>query len=90
MIWTKATIITWESLEAQVGNDNLNEDRMDFISNAVANGKTNGLYDVIDDITTKRYWIDQNAAEEYKQFILSETEASDIPTPIIEIIDNVE
>jgi hypothetical protein len=90
MVWTKATIIKWDSLESQVGHDSLNEDRMDFISNAVATDKTNGLYDVIDDVTTKRYWLDQAAAEEFKQFILTETANLGITSPNIEIIDNVE
>lgn len=87
MILTKATVITWGSLEAQIGHDSLNEDRMDFISNAVATSKTNGLYDVIDDVTTKRYWSDQTAAEEFKQFILAETANLGITSPNIEIID---
>ena len=88
MTWTKATVITWASIEDQVGHDTLNEDRIDFISSAVALNKTDGLYDVISEVETKRYWIDQAAAEEYKQFILTETTNLGITAPTINIIDN--
>ena len=88
MAWTKATVITWASLEDQVGHNTLNEDRIDFIASAVALNKTNGLYDVISDVETKRYWRDQAAAEEYKQFILTETTNLGITAPTINIIDN--
>lgn len=88
MAWTKATVITWASIEDQVGHDTLNEDRIDFISSAVALNKTDGLYEVITGVKTKRCWIDQSAAEEYKQFILTETANLGITSPNIEIIDN--
>jgi hypothetical protein len=89
MVLTKATVITWATLQDQDGVAALNEDRMDFIANAVASNKTDGMYDLISDVVTKRYWLDQSAADEYKQFILTETTTLGITIPNVEIIDNV-
>lgn len=88
MVFTKATVITWATPEDQDGNALMNEDRMDFIANAVADNKTDGLYDIISDVQTKRYWLDQAAADAYKQFILDDTARLGITSPTIEIIDN--
>jgi hypothetical protein len=89
MVLTKATVITWATPDDQDGVASLNEDRMDFIANAVASNKTDGMYDLISDVITKRYWLDQSAADEYKQFILTETATLGITIPKVEIIDNV-
>lgn len=89
MIWSKATVITWESIADQIGNETLNEDRINFIATAVNNSKTDGLYEMINARTTKRAWINQAAAEEYKQFILTDTARLGITLPTVEIIDNV-
>jgi len=89
MVLTKATVITWARLEDQDGNATLNEDRTDFIANAVANGQTDGLYDLISDVVTKRYWLDAPAAQAYKQFILNEANLLGITIPDVQIIDNV-
>jgi len=89
MVLTKATVITWARIEDQDGVATLNENRIDFIADAVANSKTDGLYDLISDLVTKRCWLDQSAAQEYKQFIIDETNRLGITIPQIEIIDNV-
>ncbi len=89
MVLTKATVITWATPEDQDGVLTLNEDRIDFIANAVANGQTDGLYDLISDVVTKRYWLDAPAAQAYKQFILNETNRLGITLPDVQIIDNV-
>jgi len=89
MVLTKATVITWATIQDQDGVAALNEDRMDFIANAVASNKTDGMYDLVSDVVTKRYWVDQSAADEYKQFILTETTNLGITIPNVEIIDNV-
>jgi len=47
------------------------------------------MYDLVSDVVTKRYWLDQSAADEYKQFILTETTNLGITIPNVEIIDNV-
>jgi hypothetical protein len=89
MVLTKTTVITWATIQDQDGVAALNEDRMDFIANAVASNKTDGMYDLVSDLVTKRNWLDQSAADEYKQFILAETTTLGITIPNIEIIDNV-
>lgn len=89
MVLTKATVITWATPEDQDGAPTLNEDRLDFLANAVANGQTDGLYDLISDVITKRYWLDAPAAQAYKQFILTETNRLGITLPDVQIIDNV-
>mgnify|MGYP000010601417 CR=1 FL=1 len=89
MVLTKATVITWATIQDQDGVAALNEDRMDFIANAVASNKTDGMYDLVSDLVTKRNWLDQSAADEYKQFILTETTNLGITIPNVEIIDNV-
>jgi hypothetical protein len=89
MTWSKATVITWATIADQIGNETLNEERIDFIANAVTNNKTDGLYVMINETTTKRAWLNQAAAEEYKQFILTDTARLGITIPTVEIIDNV-
>ena len=37
-------------------------------------GKTNGLYEFIDEYRTKRVWLDQDAADEWVQFVAGEAE----------------
>jgi hypothetical protein len=69
-IMTKATIITWVSQQAQVGNPLLNEERNTKLAEMLATGKTEGTPNVISTNVTIREWLDQAAAEEFRDFIL--------------------
>lgn len=88
MVLTKATVITWATWQDQDNNYILNEARTNFIIDAYNVGKTDAVYDVITDVITKRYWLDQASAEEYKQFIISETSKLGITRPTVQIVDN--
>ena len=67
---TKATIITWASLEAQTGNIELDDERNKKLVEMIEAGKTDGNPNVLTPTVTIREWIDQAAAEEYRDFIL--------------------
>lgn len=68
---TKATVITWTSPEAQTNNPLLNFDRDQKIEEMVNAQKTDGNPNRITNSTTIREWVDQAAAEEFRDFILS-------------------
>ena len=69
-IMTKATIITWTSLEAQVDNIPLRDERGKKLKEMFEAGKTDGNPNIISPTVTIREWIDQAAAEEFRDFIL--------------------
>ena len=68
---TKATLITWNSVDHQTGNLELNKERDDKIAEMVAAGKTEGVPNRLSPSVTIREWIDQAAAEEFRDFILA-------------------
>lgn len=70
-IMTKATIITWVSPEAQIGNPSLNEERNVKLTEMVDAEKTDGAPNLISDIVTIREWVDQAAAEEFRDFMMA-------------------
>jgi len=67
---TKATIITWVSQQAQVGNISLHDERSKKLAEMYAAGKTDGNPNMISPNVTIREWIDQAAAEEFRDFML--------------------
>jgi hypothetical protein len=69
-IMTKATTITWASEIAQYSNTSLNEERNTKLAEMLAAGKTEGNPNIIAPNVTIREWLDQAAAEEYRDFIL--------------------
>ena len=71
---TKATIITWLSSEAQDGNHLLNDDRNEKLVEMFEAGKTDNEPIQITSSITVRHWVDQAAAEEYRDFMLALSE----------------
>lgn len=65
MTFTRATIVTWASNEDQVGSADLTAERQALVAKLVSQGKTDGIYYPVSPTSTRRYWIDQSAAEEY-------------------------
>jgi hypothetical protein len=68
---TKSTIVTWASMDAQVNIEGLNADRIDKLMQMTAEEKTDGQPAPISDVKTRRDFVDQAAAEEYRDFILA-------------------
>lgn len=68
---TKATIITWTSESSQVDNLVLNAERDVKIREMYDAGKTDGIANRISAETTIREWVDQAAAQEFVDFMLS-------------------
>ena len=68
MSMTKITTIVWGSEDHQV-HPNLNEARVAKLSEMQADGKTNSRWEAVDAVTSKRYWRDLAAAEEFISFI---------------------
>ena len=71
---TKATIITWLSSEAQDGNLLLNDERIEKLAEMFEAGKTDNEPYAISPSITMRHWVDQAAAEEYRDFMLALSE----------------
>ena len=71
MIMTKATIITWVSEIAQIGNPLLNDERNVKLTEMLEAKKTEGNPNVIAPNVTIREWVDQAAAEEFRDFMLA-------------------
>ena len=51
--------------------------------------KTNGLYTFVDEHRTRRVWLDQNAADEWVQFVATEAALYDVVITDYLIGDNV-
>jgi len=69
-IMTKATIITWASPDAQFGIMALHDERGKKLAEMVEAGKTDTNVNILSPTVTIREWIDQAAAEEFRDFIL--------------------
>ena len=77
MAMTKTTTITWGSVEDQ-NDERLITAREAKLSEMTTDGKTDGTVTAIDPVTTKRFWRDTPAAEEYISFIMSQCEIFDL------------
>ena len=51
-------------------------------------GKTDGIYEFINEWTVKRVWLDQNAADEWVQYVAGILETEDIVVTNYQISDN--
>jgi hypothetical protein len=51
-------------------------------------GKTDGLYEFLDNHNVRRVWIDQNAADEWVAFVMPLNEQFDVVVTDIQINDN--
>ena len=68
---TKSTVITWASMDAQINIEELNTERVDKLLQMTAEEKTDGQPSPISDVETRRDFVDEAAAEEYRDFILA-------------------
>lgn len=76
MEMTKATIITWGSEEDQL-NEEIQAARNTKLMEMSVDGKTEPTnFLKIDPVTSKRFWRDQAAAEEYVAFIREQATAN--------------
>jgi len=67
---TKATIVTYENVPDQY-HEELSMIRDDKIDELYALGKTDGTHVRLSEYQIKRFWLDQQAAEDWKAFMLS-------------------
>jgi hypothetical protein len=67
---TKATIVTYDVVEDQYHTElaTIRDDKIDELNEA---GKTDGTHIRIDELTIKRFWLDQAAADEWIAFMLA-------------------
>ena len=70
MILTKKTRLEWVAQEDQVGHTGLETMRNEKLYIMMLEDKTNGVPHIVSELITERSWIDQSAAEEYKDMIL--------------------
>lgn len=73
MSMTKITTIVWGSADHQ-GETQLTEARAIKLEEMQTDGKTDGRWEAVDAVTTKRYWRDLAAAEEFISFITAQAE----------------
>ena len=73
MSMTKITTIVWGSADHQ-DETQLTEARAIKLTDMKADEKTDGRWEVVDAVTTKRYWRDLAAAEEFISFITAQAE----------------
>ena len=73
MSMTKITTIVWGSAAPQEETQ-LTEARAIKLTDMKADEKTDGRWEVVDAVTTKRYWRDLAAAEEFISFITAQAE----------------
>lgn len=73
MAMTKSTTIVWASSQDQF-NTNLDTARTAKLQEMAADGKTDLRVEPINDTTTKRFWRDLAAAEEFVSFIVGQAE----------------
>jgi hypothetical protein len=72
MEFTKTTVIVWGN-EAHPRNEALTAARIAKLLEMEADGKTEAATRVlVDEVTTKRFWKDQSAAEEFVAFITAQ------------------
>ena len=95
-MYTKYTITTFKNQQVSFtdgysdNEKNFTDDAFTKIVSLVEEGKTPGFNDYEGPGKVKRLWIDQNAAEEWKQFILENSIKHNVPVVDIEIFDNTE
>lgn len=70
---TKTTTIVWGSEEEQLKPE-LDAARLAKIDQMMSEGKTDGALERISPTTTKRFWKDQSAAEEFVSFVMAQAE----------------
>jgi hypothetical protein len=82
---TKTTTIVWASEEEQL-QPNLDAARSAKINQMISEGKTNGALERISPTTSKRFWKDQSASEEFISFIMAQAELwnCDVVSTLIE------
>jgi hypothetical protein len=69
--FTTSTIITWASYEDQMDNIDLDDARAQKITEMVNAGKSDGEAIVITPASTKRFFVDAVAAQEYIDFMVA-------------------
>jgi hypothetical protein len=72
MSMTKITTIVWESAGHQ-DQIQLTEARAIKLTEMTDDEKTDGRWEAVDEVTTKRYWRDLAAAEEFISFITEQS-----------------
>ena len=75
---TKATIVKYENFEDSYHYE-LSELRENKIDELHALGKTDGNHVRVDEVTIKRFWLDQAAADEWIAFMVSSAAPFNIP-----------
>jgi hypothetical protein len=86
--YTKQTIMTYQEPVDMV-TPNYMTGMSTKTSQMVTDGKTDGNYEFIDEWTVRRVWLDQNAADEWTQFIQSLAETENIIVTNYQTSDNI-
>ena len=87
MILTKKTRIEWANSTDQTSHIGLDSVRNEKLFIMMMEDQTDGIPYIVSELITERSWVDQAAAEEYRDMILSTCQLLSITLPKIEILD---
>jgi DNA-binding sugar fermentation-stimulating protein len=87
MILTKKTRIEWANSADQNSHVGLDSIRNEKLFTMMIEDQTDGIPYIVSELITERSWVDQAAAEEYRDMILSTCQSLGITLPTIEILD---
>ena len=86
--YTKQTIMIYQEPVDMVTETYLNDLNVK-VTQMLAAKKTDGIYEFIDEWTVRRFWLDQNAADEWVQYVAGLSKTSNVIINDFQIIDNV-
>ena len=87
--FTKQTILTYDAAVDMVPTEFLNA-LMTKAGQMQVAGKTDGFYNFLDEHRVVRAWLDQNAADEWVQFMSGQAELYTVVITDYEVSDNTD
>jgi hypothetical protein len=85
---TKKTIMVWQDEFSKKQPPELEFERLEWIRQKVLENKTDGVAVQKSSTHVERYWVDQNAAEEWQNYLLDAVKKYNAKLASITIEDN--
>jgi translation elongation factor P/translation initiation factor 5A len=86
--YTKKTVLTYQDTVDTITSEFLNA-VMIKANQMQVSGKTDGTYEFLDEFRSERIWLDQDAADEWVQFVAGQAELYNVVITDYLIGDNV-
>ena len=81
---TKTVTTVWGSISDMLDGEDFNHAKMKYMTHMMLSNKSNGVYLIEDPKAITTYWVDENAALAYQDYITNLAEQND--RKIIEVI----